>query len=63
MLGGILTPKCVRASVITKILAAMMSRSTVVRTKHRIRSIQDFVMVHCWFLILVCELLEGVWKL
>ena len=47
-----------------KILAAMMSRSTVVRTKQRMSSIQDFVIVFCWFLIVVCELLEvGVWEL
>ena len=59
-----MTATCVRASVMAKILAAMMSRSTVVRTKHRMSSIQDFVIVFCWFLIVVCELLEvGVWEL
>ena len=48
----------------TKKLAAMMSRRTVVRTKQRMRSIQDLVIVFCWFLFVVCELLEfGVCEL
>ena len=62
--GGELMDTRVRASVMTKKLAAMMSRRTVVRTKQRMRSIQDLVIVFCWFLFVVCELLEfGVCEL
>jgi len=50
--------------MMAKILAAIMSSRSVVRTKHRISSIQDFAIVFCWFLIVVCELLElGVLEL
>ena len=59
-----MTATCVRASVMAKILAAMMSRSTVVRTKQMMSSIQDLVIVFSWFLFVVCELLEvGVCEL
>ena len=54
--GGELMDTRVSASVMTKKLAAMMSRRTVVRTKQRMRSIQDLVIVFCWFLFVVCEL-------
>ena len=54
--GGELMDTRVRASVMTKKLAAMISRRTVVRTKQRMRSIQDLVIVFCWFSFVVCEL-------